>query len=295
MNRARKIIHAEEAWARGITGRGITVAVLDTGAARHPDYADRLVCFRDFIGGRLSPYDDYGHGTHVTGILAGNGTLSRNLRGIAPEVKIVHLKVLDRNGNGRRGDVINGIRWVIRHREEYHIRVMNISVGTVKEGDTRDELLVQAVEEAWDAGIVVVVAAGNMGPLPQTITAPGNSRKVITVGSSDDSAPVYSGRGPTKSCVCKPDVVAPGSGIVSCSALWQRGQAAYCKKSGTSMATPMVSGAAAMLLSREPWLTNVEVKMRLRETADDLGLPHSRQGWGLLNIGRFCRIFLTNG
>ena len=170
---------------------------------------------------------------------------------------------------------------------------MNISVGTVKEGDSRDALLVQAVEEAWDAGLVVVVAAGNMGPMPQTITAPGNSRKVITVGSSDDSAPVYSGRGPTKNCVCKPDVVAPGSGIVSCSALWQRGQA-YCRKSGTSMATPMVSGAAALLLSQEPWLTNVEVKMRLMETTDDLGRPHSRQGWGLLNIGRFCRIFLTN-
>ena len=293
MNRARKIIHAEEAWVRGITGRGITAAVLDTGAARHPDFADRLVCFRDFIGGRTSPYDDYGHGTHVTGILAGNGALSKNYRGIAPETRIVSLKVLDRNGNGRRSDVINGIRWVIRHREEYGIRVMNISVGTVQEGDSRDALLVQAVEEAWDAGLVVVVAAGNMGPMPQTITAPGNSRKVITVGSSDDSAPVYSGRGPTKNCVCKPDVVAPGSGIVSCSALWQRGQA-YCRKSGTSMATPMVSGAAALLLSQEPWLTNVEVKMRLMETTDDLGRPHSRQGWGLLNIGRFCRIFLTN-
>lgn len=294
MNRARKIIHAEEVWAMGITGKGITVAVLDTGAAQHPDYAGRLICFRDFVGGHPSPYDDYGHGTHVTGILAGNGSLSRNFRGIAPETKIVHLKVLDRNGNGRRGDVINGIRWVIRHREKYAIRVMNISVGTVKEGDARDELLVKAVEDAWDAGIVVVVAAGNMGPLPQTITAPGNSRKVITVGSSDDSAPVYSGRGPTKNCVCKPDVVAPGSGIMSCNALWQKGQPAYCRKSGTSMATPMVSGAVALLLSREPWLTNVEVKMRLMETADNLGWPHSRQGWGLLNIGRFCRIFLTN-
>ena len=166
---------------------------------------------------------------------------------------------------------------------------MNISVGTVREGDVLDEPLVEAVEQAWDAGIVVVVAAGNMGPMPQSITAPGNSRKVITVGSSDDSAPVYSGRGPTKNCVCKPDIVAPGSGIVSCSSQWQGGPK-YCKKSGTSMATPMVSGAAALLLSKEPWLTNVEVKMRLRESAVDLGLPHSRQGWGLLDVRRFCRL-----
>ncbi len=289
MNRARQIIRAEEAWKRGYTGEGIVVAVMDTGACRHPDYADRLLAFRDFIDGREEPYDDYGHGTHVTGILAGNGALSPLYRGIAPKAGVVHLKILDRNGNGRRGDVVRGIQWVLENREKYRIRILNISVGTVKEGDVRDEILVKAVEEAWDAGIVVVVAAGNMGPMPQTITAPGNSRKVITVGASDDSAPLYSGRGPTKNCVCKPDIVAPGSGIISCGHLWQSGKN-YCKKSGTSMATPMVSGAAALLLSKEPWLTNVEVKMRLRESAVDLGREHSSQGWGLLDVSRFCRL-----
>ncbi|MDO4344142.1 MAG: S8 family peptidase [Eubacteriales bacterium] len=290
MNRARKIIHAEEAWRYGLTGKGITAAVLDTGVSGHPDYSPRLLCFRDLVNGRLGAYDDYGHGTHVTGILAGNGKMASAYRGVAPEASIVHIKVLDQNGNGKREDVINGIRWVIRHRHQYAIRILNISVGTVKEGDLRDEKLVEAVEDAWDAGLVVVVAAGNMGPLPQSITAPGNSRKVITVGSSDEAGPVYSGRGPTKSCICKPDIVAPGSNITSCSTLWQKGGRPYCQKSGTSMATPMVSGAAALLLSKEPWLTNVEIKMRLRESATDLGLEHSRQGWGLLNIKRFCRL-----
>lgn len=289
MNRARKIIHVEEVWEQGYTGAGVTVAVLDTGICGHPDFGKRLAAFRDFVGGAKEPYDDYGHGTHVTGILAGDGTLSGQYRGVAPDARIVHLKILDRNGNGKRADVLRAIDWVLQNRARYQIRVLNISVGTVKEGDVRDELLVEAVESAWDAGIVVVVAAGNMGPMPQSITAPGNSRKVITVGSMDESAPVYSGRGPTRSCVCKPDIVAPGSNILSCCSQWKR-QRPYCKKSGTSMATPMVSGAAALLLSKEPWLSNVEVKMRLRECADDLGLEHSRQGWGLLNVKRFLRI-----
>lgn len=289
MNRARGIIHAEEVWAQGYTGRGVTVAVLDTGVCRHPDYEGRLEAFHDFISGSQDPYDDYGHGTHVTGILAGAGKLCAQYRGIAPDARIVHLKILDKNGNGKRQDVVRAVQWVLQNRVRYQIRVMNISVGTVKEGDVRDEMLVQAVESAWDVGIVVVVAAGNMGPMPQSITAPGNSRKVITVGSSDESAPIYSGRGPTRTCVCKPDIVAPGSSIISCCNMWQK-QRPYCRKSGTSMATPMVSGAAALLLSKEPWLTNVEVKMRLRESADDLGLDHSRQGWGLLNVKKFCRI-----
>lgn len=291
MNRARKVIHAEEMQKAGTTGQGVTVAVLDTGVAQHPDFEKRIVCFRDFVQGRhQQPYDDYGHGTHVTGILAGDGSVLPAYQGIAPGAEIVHLKILDRNGNGKREDVLKAIEWVLRNHAHYNIRVMNVSVGTVKEGDVRDEVLVRAVEKVWDAGIVVVVAAGNMGPMPQTITAPGNSRKVITVGSSDDYGPVYSGRGPTRNCVCKPDIVAPGSNIISCSHAPQRGKWHYCKKSGTSMATPMVSGAATLLLSREPWLTNVEVKMRLREAAVDLGLEHNRQGWGLLNVSDFCRL-----
>lgn len=290
MNRARRIIHAEEVWRSGIRGKGITIAVLDTGTTLHPDFEGRMVGFHDFINQQKEAYDDFGHGTHVSGILCGAGKVQPGYCGIAPEAEFVSLKVLDRNGNGRRKDVINGIYWTIDNRKTYRIRIMNISVGTVREGDAMDEQLIKAVEDAWDAGIVVVVAAGNLGPQPQTITAPGNSRKVITVGSSDERKPFFSGRGPTRCCVCKPDIVAPGSDIISCSNQFGKGRPYYCRKSGTSMATPMVSGAAALLLSKEPWLTNVEVKMRLRESAVDLQMPHSRQGWGLFDAARFCRI-----
>ena len=161
-----------------------------------------------------------------------------------------------------------------------------------------DMQLIEAVERAWDAGLVVVVAAGNMGPEPMSITVPGNSRKVITVGASDDCLhvagsgirPCYSGRGPTAECVCKPDITAPGSGIISCNALSRRGAGYYARKSGTSMATPIVSGCIALLLATEPYLTNVQVKMRLHDTAVDLGLPRKQQGWGQIDAGKLLGI-----
>lgn len=290
MNRANKILNTETAWEQGLSGRGVTVAVLDTGIALHPDYVDRVICFKDMIQKKERMYDDYGHGTHVTGILAGNGKMNVDLCGIAPGAQIVHVKVLDRNGNGRREDMVEGIKWVIQHRRHYGIRILNISVGTVKEGDKRDEILIRWVEEAWDAGIAVVAAAGNMGPHPYTITAPGVSRKIITVGSSDEMDTATSGRGPTRNCVCKPDIVTPGAGIYSCNHNWQLNGKLYCVKSGTSMATPMVSGAIALLLEKEPELDCVQIKMRIYESAIDMGMEHQRQGWGRLSIPKLLRI-----
>ena len=300
MNRVRMIIHAGEAYRRGIRGKGIGVAVLDTGIYRHPDFGGRILQFKDILRGMQDCYDDCSHGTHVSGILGGSGLSSNGVyMGVAPECSIIHVKVLDRKGNGNRDDVLKGIDWVIENKERYGIRIMNISVGTVKEDEKNNKLLVDAVEKAWDAGLVVVVAAGDMGPEPMSITVPGNSKKVITVGSFDDCMkqpkdpsvrPCYSGRGPTLECVCKPDIVAPGSGITSCNAVSFKNKNLYCVKSGTSMATPVVSGCLALLLEREPELTNVEVKMRLRETAKNLGYPNSQQGWGMIDVRRLLKL-----
>lgn len=295
MDRVRAAVCAEKAYQRGIRGKGIGVAVLDTGISPHPDFGRRIVCFRDFLGGRRGCYDDCSHGTHVCGILGGSGAASGGkYRGIAPECHFVGVKVLDHMGNGNKEEVIRGIDWVIQNRKAYGIRILNISVGTVRESASMDMQLIDAVERAWDAGLVVVVAAGNMGPEPMSITVPGNSRKVITVGASDDCTPTadsgikpcYSGRGPTAECICKPDITAPGSGIVSCNALLRRSTGYYARKSGTSMATPTVSGCIALLLSEEPGLTNVQVKMRLHDTAVDLGLPRRQQGWGQIHAER---------
>jgi len=300
MNRVRYLIHADAAYRQGFFGQGIGVAILDTGIYSHPDFGRRIRCFFDVINKRRINYDDCSHGTHVSSIIGGNGKMSQGkYMGVAPEAELIHIKVLDRRGNGNKDDVIKGIDWVIQNRHRYRIRILNISVGTIKESKSRDEQLVKAVEKAWDAGIVVVVAAGNMGPEPMTITVPGNSRKVITVGSLDDSIhkildknlhPSYSGCGPTAECVCKPDIVAPGSSITACNAVSTKDKRYYCMKSGTSMATPVVSGSIALLLSKYPYLSNVEIKMILHESAVNLGMPKHRQGWGSIDVEKLLKI-----
>ena len=289
MNRVRAMLHADEVHKAGITGKNITAAVLDTGICRHPDYADRIIGFRDFVNKKGMCYDDASHGTHVSGILAGDGRCSAGKYcGIAPGCRLIHLKVLDRFGQGNLEDIIEAVKWVIHNREKYGIRILNLSAGTSKsEEEQGAEQLVSWVDKAWDAGIVVVVAAGNKGPLPMSVTVPGTSRKVITVGSSDAFGfrpgrrnTDYSGCGPTHDCICKPELIAPGTGIHSCSNRW-KGRQYYSIKSGTSMAAPAVSGGIALLLETEPELTNVEVKMRLKHSARDMGYTGNRQGWGM--------------
>ncbi len=298
MDHVRAMLHADEIHKAGITGQGITVAVLDSGVCRHPDYADRIVGFVDMINGRIECYDDASHGSHVTGILGGDGRSSMGrYRGIAPGCNLLHVKVLDKKGQGSLLDIFKGIDWVIANRERFHIRIMNISAGTTRgEDDEGSRMLVERVERAWDCGLVVVAAAGNMGPKPMSITAPGNSKKIITVGSSNQFRSRqknvnanYSGCGPTHECICKPELVVPGTNIVSCSPFWQQGKY-YARKSGTSMAAPAVSGCIALLLEREPYLTNVQVKMRLRESAVDLGFSKNRQGWGMPDLRRLLML-----
>ena len=224
-------------------------------------------------------------------MIAGSGLASGGLlKGIAPGSSITAIKVLDHRGNGYAADVLMGLRWIREHRKEYGIRIINISVGSLTRREmTENSALVKGVNAAWDDGLVVVVAAGNHGPAPGTVTTPGISRKVITVGCSDDDREVevmgsrmvdYSGRGPTNACVCKPDLVAPGCGIISCCNEPGR----YFIKSGTSMSTPLVSGAIALLLEKYPSMSNKDVKLRIRERAVDLGLPHNQQGWGKLDV-----------
>ena len=167
-----------------LTGKGITAAVLDTGIFPHMDFDGRIVAFRDLVYGRETPYDDNGHGTHVCGILGGSGRASGGkYQGAAPGCRFVVVKILDRRGNGRKQDILAAIDWVCKERIRLNIRILNISVGTTEQEKTVDDLLVQAVERAWDDGITVVTAAGNLGPAPGSITAPGSSRKSDHRGS----------------------------------------------------------------------------------------------------------------
>ena len=251
----------------GLTGRGVSVAVLDTGITPHVDFDGRIAVFLDLISGRVRPYDDNGHGSHVAGLIGGSGKASGGrYQGMAPECSFIVLKILDHQGNGRKQDVLKAIAWVRKMRVRYNIRILNISVGTTEQEKTLHDLLIEAVDEAWDDGLVVVTAAGNLGPGSGTVTAPGSSRKVITVGSSDllTGTGGISGCGPTRDCVCKPDLVAPGKDIVSCAPGISRRE--YARKSGTSMSTPQISGAIALALQKAPYLTNVQIKMMLRDS-----------------------------
>lgn len=272
------------------TGKGIGVCILDTGIYEHIDFTGRIWAFYDFLAFKRRPYDDNGHGTHVAGLVAGDGTASMGkYRGAAPGCGIISLKVLDRYGTGSQDDVLRALRWIRENRQQYRIRVVNISVGTTCNSKRNHARLLESVEQLWDEGVVVVTAAGNQGPRPGSITAPGSSKKVITVGSSDllEGRSAISGRGPTEECVCKPDIVAPGNKIMSC----VPGKPySYGVKSGTSMSTPLVTGAIACALEKNPALTNTDIKTMLMNSAEDMGLPQNLQGWGKFNRRKFLKM-----
>lgn len=281
-------------------GSGVTVAVLDTGIGYHPDLAGRLLRFQDFVGRGSRMYDDNGHGTHVCGILCGNGSASQGkYRGVAPGVRLVIGKVLDERGDGSTESMLKGLEWILRIREQCRIRILNISVGIgTLEETAKEQQLKEMIEKVWDSGVLVVCAAGNKGPEPGSISAVGGSGKTVTVGCHDGSyrqdfpgrCETYSGRGVEGAAFRKPDLVAPGTGIVSCNthfySLRGKFHNAYVAKSGTSMATPIVSGAAALAFQKFPRMTNEECKQKLQYTATDLRLPWNQQGWGMVNVGR---------
>ena len=304
-------VNANQVRSQGTTGRGVTVAVLDSGVAADPDLVEptnRILASVNFADDRLVR-DPGGHGTHVAGIAAGNGGRSDGqFIGIAPEANVVDVRVLGSTGSGRISSVVRGIEWVLAHRTTYNIRVLNLSFGAPAATSYRTDPMSAAVEIAWRRGLVVVVAAGNGGPGRDTVASPGIDPYAITVGATDDNgtitrsddtlAPFSSWGG------AKPDLVAPGRRIVS---LRVQGSAldllfpdrvvvapngsTYLRLSGTSMATPVVAGAVALLLQRRPNLSPDQIKALLVGTTQSYGqnsggaLPDpAADGAGLLDV-----------
>jgi serine protease AprX len=292
------VVKADAAWKRGITGRGVTVAVLDTGVASGlPDLAGRLVQVRNDLTGRTEPCknlsgeldcnDRYGHGTFIAGLVAGNGASSGGKwKGVAPDASILSVKAAGADGAADVSNILAAIQWVVSFKDRYNIRVLNLSLGTDSTQDWKTDPLNYAVERAWAAGMTVVVAASNKGPGAGTITKPADDPWVVTVGAtddrgtatvSDDQLPDFSGRGPTAHGLAKPDVAAPGAHVIS---LRAPGSAidtqfpnyvdgSYRQGSGTSMATGVVSGAVALMLQANPGFTPDRVKHALVATARD--------------------------
>lgn len=290
MYRVRKQLGCSDALQQSCQGDPVTVAVLDTGIYRHPDIAGRIVAFQDFVNHRNKIYDDSGHGTHVAGCIGGSGLISGGkYKGIAPQCLFCIGKVLDQNGEGTIESMYHGLEWIMNNRLRYHVKVLNISVGVGESGEKNKLVeILELLEAVWDAGIVVVCAAGNSGPKNATISPLGSSRKVITVGcheggyfgNRNNLCENYSGRGDLSALYRKPDIVAPGTDVKSCGS---RGSA-YVRKSGTSMATPIVSGAAALMLQKYPNLNNEQIKRKMVYSARDLGDSWNKQGWGMLDI-----------
>jgi serine protease AprX len=293
--------------ALGVDGAGVGVAVIDSGITSwHDDLTEvgvgqRVVEFVDFVGGMAAPHDDYGHGTHVAGIIAGNGLDSDGARtGIAPGAHLVVLKVLDETGRGFVSNVIAAIDHAVARRDALNLRVINLSVATGVYESYHTDPLTLAAERAVRAGITVVAAAGNNGRSPEGktqyggITSPGNAPWVLTVGASshmgtpdraDDTIAAFTSRGPSAfDRRAKPDVVAPGIGIESLSTpgstLYATAAASllpgtrttpelpYFSLSGTSMSAPVVSGTVALMLQANPTLTPNAVKAILQYTAE---------------------------
>ncbi len=326
----------------GLTGKGIGVAVIDSGVTSwHDDLTNtsstvypygnqRVSKFVDFVGSYTTPHDGDGHGTHVAGIIAGNGYDSNGQKaGVAPEASIIALRVLDDQGNGTVSNIIAALDWVLANHTAYNIRVVNMSVGSAINESAFTDPLDLAAKRLVDAGIVVVGAAGNLGKNAAGnqqyggISAPGNAPWVLTVGASstngtptrgDDTIGAFSSRGPSAiDFGAKPDLVAPGTGTVSLATpgsnfyanltsalipgLVPTAFTPYLSLSGTSMAAPVVSGTVALMLQANPNLTPNAVKAILQYTAQQYpNYDALTQGAGFLNVVgaiRLARFYAT--
>ena len=314
--------------AGGPAGAGVGVAVVDSGVTTTSDLGNsRITGWVDFVNHQKTPYDDAGHGTFVAGLIAGDGTASLPLdqggtatvqfRGVAPAANIVGIKVLDSTGEGRSSSVMAGILWAIAHKNQYNIRVLNLSIGSDPVAPTDFDPIAKAVEFAWKSGITVVCAAGNEGEVgPGGILSPGDSPYVITVGASDtrqtgttsdDAVTFYSSVGPTLwDEFAKPDLVAPGNRLISLrvqdsyidtsfpqnlipvSSYAPTAPAdtepSYLMLSGTSTSAPVGAGVAALMIGKDPRLSPDDVKVRMMATADPLpGATRFQQGAGLID------------
>ena len=314
-----ELINADKLWDGGYTGRGVTIAVIDTGVDyTHPDLGGclgggcKVVGGYDFVNDDNDPMDDQGHGTHCAATAAGDG----ELKGVAPGAKIYAYKVLDSGGSGNADDIIAAIERAVDPNNDGdfsdHVDVISMSLGG---SGNPDDPMSQAVDNAVDAGVIAVIAAGNSGPWPGSIGSPGTARNAITVGASCKPSDVgnnqncegeladFSSRGPVEwegGTLIKPDIVAPGVNICAAQydSVWDASKCLDDKHvaiSGTSMATPHVAGAAALLIQAHPEWPPEVVKGSLMLTAKDLGFEVNAQGMGLIDLQRANEVkLLTN-
>jgi serine protease AprX len=306
----QQTIRLASAWKMS-DGSGVTVALLDTGVNEVPDLAGRILAKVDFTPDH-DGVDYFGHGTHMAGIIAGNGTLSGGgYIGVAPNANIISVKVAEPDGTTDVSVVINGLQWIYSNAAQYRIKVVNLSFGTDGVQSYLLDPLDFAVEQVWNAGITMIVSAGNRGSGSGTITKPGDDAFVVTVGAidvgtttgiSDDTVAAFSSQGPTQDNLSKPDLVAPGIAIVSnrVAGGWLDTQYPvarvgdnYFKGTGTSQATAIVSGVVALMYQANPNLTPNVVKTILTYTAQPLN-GQAGSGAGLVDAAASVKLTLNS-
>lgn len=259
-----RAIDGPRAWGES-TGKGVAVALMDTGIARHPDLPrDTVIARVNFVDDGATSLDPAGHGTHIAGLIAADG---KEFKGVAPDAKLVSLRVLDANGNGSLSSVVRAFDWVLKYGSRNSIRVLNLSWGAPQSNSYHSDLLSAMVESVWFRGIAVVAAAGN-GGAAGTITTPGSDPFVITVGSFDDQGTAsfgddrrssFSSRGPTLDGFTKPDVLAPGRHVRSLRAAFSEDDR-YVRMTGTSASAGFVSGVAALVASEHKSYSPTKIK-----------------------------------
>ena len=295
MKISKEILKAEEV---RLMGKGVNVAVIDTGIFPHADFLlgeNRIKFFKDFVAEKKEPYDDNGHGTFVCGVCAGGGYLSKfKFCGIAPKAKLFVLKALDENGEATANKILDAMEWVFDHHIAEKIKVVCMSFGSEPIG-YNDPIMLGA-NALWKDGVVVVAAAGNSGPKESTIKSPGISPEIITVGGFDDNRfddnsfnkdffemANFSSRGPALRHF-KPDLVAPSVDITSCGI-----KNFYTKLSGTSVATPMIAGVVCLMLERFPNLSPNQIKTKLLQGCSSIGFDANSEGYGVPNLLKILR------
>lgn len=286
LNKATGIMSIPQVWDLGYSGKGVKVALIDTGIdASHPDLKGKVVQWKDFVNNKEAPYDDFGHGTHCAGIIGGMGAASNGkYKGVAPGVQFIGIKVLGKDGSGGLSAILQGIEYAANS----DAKVISMSLGSNEHSQAVDDLVSKAVKK----GKVVVCAAGNSGPDKKTVGCPSDNPDAITVGATDkaDQIASFSSRGPTKDGRVKPDICAPGKDVISCRATGIMENKAvdkyYLKMSGTSMACPMVSGSVALLVQKDPTLTPKEAKEILEKSSKQEGnkCPNNDYGFGRVNV-----------
>lgn len=294
MDRVRKQIRVEHAYRLGLSGKGIHICVLDTGIFPHTDFDRRILEYIDFTKERKNFMHDFsGHGTHVSGIMSGSGRASHGrYQGIACQSELIMLNILNRDGNGNLEEMLQAFEWILAHYKEYKIRIINISIGIPKDSSLLSEKNKRNIVEWYlkklhDCDILIVTAAGNEG----RVSVLGESNNTLCIGCHDGDyrskggimCSDYSGCGDKKSCFIKPDLVAPGTEIISCG---NRHARDYTSKSGTSMSCPIVSGVAALLMELNPYQSVNDIMHKLRYGTRDLQLPFYKQGYGMLDCKR---------